>query len=130
MAGIKQLRSWFFGITNELRADGTTGGVRLRKTDKPTQQTLENLLESITFKTESVDRARISTGATIGSEQGLAVLANDVQAKANSGQLSDRSLVVQPHQLPTAEAIVNSAVEDMPLTPLAVTTGVATTRNQ
>ncbi len=130
MAGIKQLRSWFFGITSELRADGTVGGVRLRKTDKPTQQTFENLLESTAFKTESGDRARVSTGATIGSEQGLSVLANDVQAKANSGQLSDRSLVTQPHQLPTIETIANSAVEDMPLTGLFIQTGGATTRNQ
>ncbi len=130
MAGIKQIKSWFFGVTSETRADGTIGGVRLRKTDKPTQQTLENLLASTTFSTESSDRARVSTGAILGSEQGLVVLSNDVQAKANATQLVDRSLVTQPHQLPTIETIANSAVEDMPLTGLFIQTGGATTRNQ
>lgn len=130
MAGVKQLRSWFFTITSVLRADGTTGGVRLRKTDKPTQQTFENLLESTAFKTESGDRARVSTGATVGSEQGLAVLASDVQAKANAAQLADRSLVTQPHQLPTLETIANSATEDMPTTGLFVQTGASSSRNQ
>lgn len=130
MAGIKQLKAWFTAVTSETRLDGTIGGTRFRNTDKPPQQTFENLLASTTFSTESADRARISAGSTIGTEQGLCVLSNDTQAKANATQLIDRSLVVQPHQLPTAEAIVNSAVEDMPLTPLAVTTGVASTRNQ
>ncbi len=130
MAGIKQLKAWFFTVTSELRLDGTTGGTRLRNTDKPPQQTFENLLASTTFSTESSDRARVSTGATLSSEQGLAVLASDVQARANAAQLSDRSLVVQPHQLPTVEALANSAVEDMPTTALFVQTGGATTRNQ
>ena len=130
MAGLKQLKTWFFGITSEVRADGTTGGVRFRKTDKPTQQTFENLLQSTTFSTESSDKAKVSTGATIGSEQGLSVLANDTQAKANTTQLTDRSLVVQPHQLPTVENLNSASVEDMPLATLTIAPSGTTTRNQ
>lgn len=126
----KRLKAWFFAITSELRADGTIGGVRLRKTDKPTRSTMQDLLESTAFTTESADRAKVSTGATLASEQGLSVLASDVQAKANAAQLTDRSLVTQPHQLPTLEVITNSATEDMPTTGLFTQTGAATTRNQ
>lgn len=125
-----RLRSWFFQITSELRADGTVGGVRLRKTDKPTQQTFEDLLQSTAFKTESSDRARVSTGATVGSEQGLAVLASDVQAKSNATQLADRSLVTQPHQLPTVESTASSSSEDMPTTNFAVDLLASISRNQ
>lgn len=130
MAGTKRTKSYFFAVTSSVRLDGTTGGTRFRNTDKPPMQTFEDLCASATFFTESSDRARISTGATLGSEQGLVVLASDVQAKANTAQLADRSLVVQPHQLPTAEATTNSAVEDMPTTPLQVQVGAASTRNQ
>ncbi len=126
----KRLRSWFFQITSVLRADGTTGGVRLRKTDKPTQQTLEDMMTSATLFAESSDRARTSTGATLSSEQGLVVLASDAQAKAGTTQLADRSLVTIPSQLPTIETIANSATEDMPTTALFIQTGGATTRNQ
>jgi microcystin-dependent protein len=122
MAGVKQLRSWFFGVSSD--------ATRLRNSDKPPQQTFENLLESVAFKTESSDRARVSTGATVSSEQGLAVLASDAQAKSNATQLTDRSLVVQPSQLPTLEVITNSATEDMPTTGLFTQTAATTTRNQ
>jgi microcystin-dependent protein len=96
MAGIKQLRSWFFAVTSD--------ATRLRNSDKPPQQTFENLLTSVAFLTESSDKAKVSTGATLSAEQGLSVLANDTQAKANAAQLADRSLVTQPHQLPTVNA--------------------------
>ena len=130
MAGTQRLKAWFFGITSSVRLDGTVGGTRFRNTDKPPQPTFEDLLESTAFKTESGDRAKVYTGATLGSEQGLSVLANDTQAKANTAQLPDRSLVTQPHQLPTIENVDTSAVEDMPVTTTTVDTGAATTRNQ
>lgn len=126
----QRLKAWFFQITSSIRLDGTVGGTRFRNTDKPPQPTFEDLLESTTFKTESGDRAKVYTGATLGSEQGLSVLANDTQAKANAVQLADRSLVTQPHQLPTIEPIANSAIEDMPTTGLFIDTAATTTRNQ
>jgi hypothetical protein len=104
----KRLRAWFFTVTSVLRLDGTVGGVRFRTRDKPTQSTMEDLTVSVPFFTETDSRARVSASSTLESEQGLTVLANDTQAKANATQLTDRSLVVQPHQLPTLEVITNS----------------------
>jgi microcystin-dependent protein len=122
MAGIKQLRSWFFGVTSD--------ATRLRNSDKPPQQTFENLLSSVAFLTESTDRARVSTGATLSAEQGLVVLASDAQAKSNASQLTDRSLVVQPHQLPTSENLDVTPIEDEPAATMTIDTGAASTRNQ
>lgn len=101
-------RAWFYITTNILRLDGTTGGVRFKNSDKPPQATFENLTDSVTFKIESSDRAKLYDGsADLSLTQGLSVLATDVQAKANQTQLTDRSLVVQPSQLPTVSPIVD-----------------------
>lgn len=108
MAGVQQLKTWFLQITSVLRSDGTTGGVRFRKFDKPDQQTIENLMESVPFKKESGDRAKTYTGSTdLGTQQGIVTLATNAQAKANVAQLSNQSLVVVPSQLPTSESITN-----------------------
>lgn len=108
-----RLKSWFFLITNVLRADGTTGGVRLRKSDKTTQSTFEDLLSSTAFKTETGDRAKAYTASSdLSTEQGLVVLATNVQAKAGTTQLADRSLVTSPSQLPTVETLNNTAYQD------------------
>lgn len=99
---MERLKKWFFTTTNQLRADGTTGGIRFKKMDKPTQTVMEDLLDSVPMKLESDDRAKVHTGsADLSDEVGLVVLATNAQAKANQAQLADRSLVVQPHQLPT-----------------------------
>lgn len=122
MAGVKQLKAWFIAATTDIS--------RLRNFDKPNQQTFENLIASTTFSTESNDRAKISTGATLGSEQGLVVLTSDIQAKANQTQLTDRSLVVQPSQLPT-NSTINQTVGDFTSdSPLNITIdGTISTRN-
>lgn len=105
MAIARKLRAYFFAPTSVTRADGTIGGIRFLSTDKPTQATLQYLVNSAAFLSETEDRARVTTGGALENEQGLVVLATDAQAKANATQLSDRSLAVQPHQLPT---VVNS----------------------
>lgn len=137
MAGIKQFKAWFFQLVPPVsRPDGSTGGVRLRKGDQPSQQTLENLAVSATFSKESGDRAKVTTGSTdLGTEQGLVVLATDVQAKANQTQLSDRSLVVQPSQLPTvanstgnADTITNN-IDTFTGDALLITLDATSTRN-
>jgi hypothetical protein len=109
----KRLKNWFFTATSVLRDDLTMGGVRLLKSDQPTESTMRDLLESSTFSTESDDRAKVTTGEdiTLGTEQGLVVLATDSQVKSHQAQLSDRSLVVQPHQTPD---IANGAVAQVP----------------
>lgn len=128
----KRLKDWFFQITSVVRADGTTGGIRFRKSDKSTQGTFEDLLASTTFSKESSDRAKPYTGsADLGTEQGLSVLATDAQAKANQAQLGDRSLVVSPSQLPTVVNINNTVYEDFSAQVAEVTTdgGIATRNN-
>lgn len=108
MAGVKQFRSWFTQITYVLRLDGTWGGNRLRNGDKPDQQTFENVLASATFSKETSDRAKVYTGSgDLGTEQGLVVTPTDAQAKANQVQLSDRTLAVAPHQLPTFDTVTD-----------------------
>ncbi|HEY8363960.1 MAG TPA: tail fiber protein [Haloplasmataceae bacterium] len=125
---MERLKRWFFTTTNQLRADGTTGGVRFKKTDKPTQTVMEDLCDSIPFKLEKDDRAKIYTGsADLSDEVGLVVLATDAQAKANASQLADRSLVVQPHQLPTIENLDVSPIGDMPTSTLTIDTETTTT---
>lgn len=124
----KRFRNWFFQITSVLRRDGTTGGVRFLIKDKPTEDTMKDFSESIAFMKESSDRAKPYTGATdLGTEQGLSVLATDAQAKSNAAQLEDRSLVTQPHQLPTAENLDAAALEDMEVQTLDITAEAGTT---
>jgi hypothetical protein len=129
----KRKKSWFFQSTNVLRADGTTGGIRFRKRDKPTQETFEDLTASTTFSTEADDRAKVYNGNPIeqGDQQGLATLATDAQAKSNQTQLTNQSLVVQPHQLPTNENLDAAILEDMPTSTMDVSIdGATTTRNK
>jgi microcystin-dependent protein len=126
----KRFKDWFFLITSVLRADGTTGGVRFRKSDKPTQATFEDFVASTTFSKESNDRAKPYTASSdLGTEQGLVVLATDAQAKAGTAQLSDRSLVIAPSQLPQVTTQTAVANEDMPLSTIEVNIQSDTTKN-
>lgn len=130
--GTKRLKAWFFTITSVIRRDGTTGGVRFRTSDKPTQDTMQDLVYSSAFMTESDNRAKpyIGSDPSAGDQQGLVVMATDAQAKANTAQLTNMSLVVAPSQLPTSENLNASANQDMPVTTLTVDTASTTTRNQ
>lgn len=96
-----RLKSWFFTIT----ATATKKGTRFRNNDRPNQDTFTDQLESSVFKTEIEDRAKVDTGAFSATNNGHVVLATNTQAKNNEAQKEDRSLVVQPHQLPTVETI-------------------------
>lgn len=131
----RRLKSWFFQITSVTRDDGTVGGIRFRKKDKPTTGTMQDLTDSSAFPTESGDRAKLYNGDSIelGTEQGLVVLATDAQAKSNQSQLTDRSLVAQPHQLPTIQTIDRPGADvfkDMPLQSIeSVADPSTTTRN-
>ena len=137
MALNRKLRAFFFQITSVVRLNGTTGGIRFRTKDQPTQEVMNNLVDSAAFMMESDDRAKPYIGALdLSLEQGLVVLATDAQAKSNAAQLTDRSLVTQPHQLPTVEDIntqVIPAVNDVPAyadTIVQVVNANPPTRNQ
>lgn len=92
-----QNKGWFFEVTGtELLP-----GVRLRDGDQPNQNTFENLLESVILKADQDSKAKKDVGTFREDIPGVVVLSTDEQAKANIAQKPDRSLVVQPHQLPT-----------------------------
>ena len=96
----KRLKNYFFKITQT----ALKRGVRFRTGDKPAQTTFEDLVESSIFSTESKDRAKEDTGGFNSDTNGHVVAATDVQAKANQAKPTDRTLVVQPSQLPTVES--------------------------
>lgn len=89
--------SYFFENTST----PTQRGSRFRNGDRPPELTFRDLTDSIFFRAESSSRAKLSEDTSIEKEQGVVVLSTDTQAKSNAEQLEDRSLVVQPHQLPT-----------------------------
>jgi microcystin-dependent protein len=108
MALTRKLRSYFAIVTRTATAAGT----RFLKNDKPTQESFQYLRESTAFMAESADRAKGYVGSSdLADEQGLVVLATDPQAKNNQAQLADRSLVAQPHQLPTVTATETDAID-------------------
>lgn len=94
---MSKLRNWFFEVTKTSIKKGT----RLRKDDIPTQSTFKELTDSIIFKTESEDRAKLDTENFSEQTSGHVTLATDEQVIANTVQPSNRSLVVSPHQTTT-----------------------------
>lgn len=93
--------SWFFEITKTLLKRGT----RLRSEDRPSQSTFEDLLHSIVNRNEESNRAQEDNGTFDPTKNGHVTLASNTQAKSNEVQKTNRSLVSQPHQLPTIKSI-------------------------
>lgn len=127
MAGSKKKRSYFFSsVIGPL-------GKLFRTGNRPDQQAFEDLTASTPFFDESGDRAKLDSVPALKDKQGLVVLATDAQAKVNQAQQPDRSIVAQPHQLPTAddEAQViddyNGGLADTAVQ--VVVDGAVTTRN-
>lgn len=106
---MSKLRNWFFEITKTSIKKGT----RLRNEDIPTQDTFKQLTESVVFKTESNDRAKLDTGAFNENTAGHVTLATDAQTRANTANPSDRALVVTPSQTTTLS--VDTTVYNNPL---------------
>lgn len=92
----KRSKNWFFIITNVLRSDNTWGGVRFRKRDKPTQETMKDLCDSVTFKEEPGDKATTT-------QQGLVRTVSDANAKSNTEPDSTYTYVPEVSQIPTIE---------------------------
>lgn len=90
---MSKLRDWFF--------EKTTSKDRLVKGDKPTESNFKELLSSILFFNEKGDRAKVSSTSYRDNEAGHVTLANNTQVANRELQTTDRSLVVQPHQLET-----------------------------
>lgn len=93
-----RLREWFDEITRQ----GSIRGTRFRNGDRPPRNTFKDLTDSTVFRSESEDRAKEDDGVlTLPELNGHVVAANDAQAKANASKPLDRTLAVQPSQLPT-----------------------------
>jgi hypothetical protein len=119
----KRSKNWFFTITNVLRSDNTWGGVRFRKRDKPTQETMKDLCDSITFKEEPGDKATDSI-------QGLVKTVDNANAKANNEPDNNYTYVPKVSQLPTIEA-TSQNFDTFSGNVLDITTDVTTvTRNK
>jgi len=78
-------------------------GTRFLDEHKPTENTLRDFNDSKVHKTP-VDRAKEdSASVSVNDLNGHVVAATDTQAKANQAKKDDRTLAVQPSQLPTSE---------------------------
>tara|TARA_R110000764_G_scaffold119210_8_gene206823 strand:+ start:3789 stop:4940 length:1152 start_codon:yes stop_codon:yes gene_type:complete len=97
----KQNRNWFFTLT----ATARKRGLRFKSGDRPTEATYKSLTDSILFKTESGDKAKEDgTAAVLQDTVGHVVAASDAQAKAFQDKKTDRTISVQPNQLPQVES--------------------------
>jgi energy-coupling factor transporter ATP-binding protein EcfA2 len=100
---------------------------------RPTQTDYQDLFLTIPMKKEVADRAKVYTGSSsLETEVGLVVLATNTQAKTNATQLTDRSVVLQPHQNNTcvsASDIINSNLATFEGIIVDVTADATTTRN-
>lgn len=100
-----RLKSWFTQVT----ATVSTIGSRFRTGDKPKQSTFEDLMVSVPFKKEASDKAKEgSTTAELSTVVGLVQAASDAQVAARQTPLSDRTLVVQPHQIPLPPSVTDT----------------------
>jgi len=93
-------KSWFFTITET----ATKRGTRFRNGDRPTQSTFDDLITSSVFKSDVNDRAKEDTGSFNPETTGHVVMATDSQAKSNYPKPENRTLAVQPSQLPTIDS--------------------------
>ena len=99
-----RLRDWFDEVTRQ----GSVRGTRFRNGDRPPRNTFKDLTDSILFRSDPSDRAKEEDGLlTLKELNGHVVASTDTQAKSNASKPLDRTLVVQPSQLP----VVNSEDE-------------------
>lgn len=103
--GTKRSRIWFFQGTSK---------DRFLTDDKPKQSTFEDLLESVTFKKESSDRAQEGAiDAELETVVGLVQAATNEQVRNRIAKPFDRVLAVQPHQIPNQIATAESFNRDV-----------------
>jgi hypothetical protein len=96
-----RLREWFDEVTQQ----GSVRGTRFRNGDRPPRNTFKDLTDSILFRSDPRDRAKEEDGIlTLKELNGHVVASTDSQAKSNASKPLDRTLVVQPSQLPTVNS--------------------------
>ena len=88
-------KSWFFIITKT----AISRGYRFRLGDRPNQETMQNLVDTMVSKNID-DKAKESSSEDVTTLAGHVVASTSAQAIAFQAALTDRTLAVQPHQLP------------------------------
>jgi hypothetical protein len=104
--------SYFF----EKTATTFARGVRFLTDDKPTEETFRNLLDSVVFKTEIAHRAKEDKGTFDPTVAGWSVAATNAQVAAKEGPFTDRTLFVQPHQIPDNGGLLATDGDTVPKT--------------
>jgi len=89
------IKDWFFTITKTAISRGS----RFRLGDRPSQETMQNLVDTMVSKNID-DKAKESSGADVTTLAGHVVASTSAQVIAFQVPLADRTLAVQPHQLP------------------------------
>lgn len=120
-------RNWFYQITKT----AIKRGLRFKNGDRPEEATFVNLTDSVVMKSEVGDRAKEDSAANASALAGHVVASTDVQAKAFQTKKTDRTLVVQPSQLPEVSLAADQTVGDfVGKTITATVDPTATTRNK
>lgn len=88
-------KNWFFTITKTAINRGT----RFLLGDRPNEETMRNLIDTIVSKNIE-DKAKESSSEDVTTLAGHVVASTSAQAIGFQVPLDDRTLAVQPHQLP------------------------------
>lgn len=88
-------KTWFFTTTKTAIARGT----RFLLGDRPSSETMQNLVDTLISK-NSADKAKENSSDDVTNLAGHVVASTSVQAITFQIPLLDRTLSVQPHQLP------------------------------
>jgi hypothetical protein len=118
----KENRSWFI----EKTGTESKRGKRFYTGDRPDLNTYTKLINSILYKAETGDRAKEdSTTIPVEDLNGHVVAATDAQAKALTAKPSDRTLTIQPSQLPEVLQALQSigTITDEALVSVSIETG-------
>jgi len=110
-----RLRSWFYEVTRQ----GSLRGTRFNNGDRPPKETFNDFTDSALFRSDPNDRAKEDDGTfTLIETNGHVVAATDAQVKAGQAKKNDRTLVVQPSQVPEVHSYdtITIASANVPLT--------------
>jgi len=114
-------RNWFLEDTST----GLKRGWRFLLNNRPTAETFKNLIDSGLFRADTEDRAKQDDGGSPTMLAGHSVISSDEDAKAGTTQKTDRTMVVQPSQLPKVASDESISITSLGLKyesiPIAVT---------
>mgnify|MGYP000123072994 CR=1 FL=1 len=98
-------KNWFFTITKTAIARGT----RFLSDDRPNKETMQNLVDTMVSK-NPIDKAKENSSEDVTNLAGHVVASTSVQAITFQTPLLDRTLSVQPYQLPETVKSTDTAI--------------------